>query len=646
MTKLDLKGLNESQLEAVQALNGPFRVLAGAGSGKTRVLTTRIANLVINHKIPTKDIFVGTFSKKASEEMTSRLEKMIPSKDLRQLTIGTFHSICWHILADEYKLMNHPLAECFKWDSNGLGTYVDLKGYVSDAMKIVGMDPLSKDGYGADDILWIISCAKNQLMDAEKYSSEAISPQEQKVAHVYKLYEARKDQEKKIDFDDMLLKVYKLFLENNDILIKYQNKYKYMLIDEAQDNNYAQFELARMLASLNRNIMIVGDHNQSIYRFRGATPQEFLNFDKYFPETVTIKLKINYRSNAAIINFANRLISHNVSSVELEMIPSKVGELGNDHIRHMVVSNEDEEAEMVTGTVIGYNLQGVIYKEQCVLFRTSAQIRAIEDQFIRNKIPYVIYGGKGFYELTEVKHLTSFARLIVDKDDDEALEDVINVPSRYLGQKFMKELKEVAKSRKITLWSALKWIKVKPYQHKSIVDFMRIIEGLTKKYNSGELKNPKLLIEEIFNVTGYKDLLDKPMTKEEKEENDPLLNVNTLLAACEQYEDAIDLVEFIKSVNYTNKKDADAVQIMNIHKSKGLEMKKVYSIGWSEGLLPHRYAVESGDPEEVQEERRLAYVAVTRAIEDGHLYSPLSFNNRSVEVSRFVHEGNISSIVE
>lgn len=641
MTKLNLGGLNGPQLKAVKAVNGPYRVLAGAGSGKTRVLTTRIANLVLNHNIHTSEIFVGTFSKKAAEEMTGRLEKMIPARDLRKLTIGTFHSICWHILAEEYKIMEHPLAECFKWGSDGLGSGSDLKLYISDAMKFLNMDINDKSGYSLDDISWIISCAKNQLMDAQQYATEAISPQEHKVANVYQMYEARKDKEKKIDFDDMLLKVYKLFIEHNDILVKYQNKFKYMLIDEAQDNNFAQFELSRMLSNLHRNIMIVGDHNQSIYRFRGATPMEFINFEKYFPDTITIKLTTNYRSNAAIIRFANNVISHNDKIIELEMVPSKEGELGDGHATHTIVADENEEAELVAGNVIGYNLQGVSYKDQSVLFRTSAQIRAIEDQFIRNKIPYVIYGGKGFYELSEIKDLTSFVRLVVDKDDNEALEEVINVPSRYLGHKFVKELKEVAKDRKISLWAALKWIKVKPYQHKSIVEFMRIIDGLTKKYNSGQLVNPKLLIEEIMLVTGYEESIKEPATKEEKEENDPLFNIKTLLVNCEEYDDARDLAEFVKSINYVNKKDADAVQIMNIHKSKGLEMKKVFSIGWSEGLLPHRYAVESNDPEEVQEERRLAYVAVTRAEEDFFSYSPRSFNKRELEVSRFIAESGV-----
>lgn len=624
--------LNKTQLEIVEFNKGIMQVSSCAGVGKTTVLVSRIEHLITHHNVKPENILMLTFSKKATEEMSERLEKLIGKQLIRDITIGTFHSFGYNILKREYTLMNNPLKAAFDFNNGLNDTYKRI--YIEDAMKTMKLDPSDKR-YDINGFLGQIGRAKNELIDVEKFYMKAMTTDEFTLAKIYELYEARKEHEKKIDFDDMLLLTYKLFTQYPEILKKYQQKYQYVLIDEAQDNNFAQDQIVKMIAKPHNNIMIVGDDDQSLYGFRGARPKLFIDFKNIYPETVSVKLEENYRSVPEILDVANRLIEKNTIRLDKKMIPVLKSKSDHNGFSHAILSDEDEEAKLVAQQILNHHNSGIKYKECAVLYRTNAQTRAIEDQFLQNEIPYVIYGGSSFYELKEVKDLICYLRLIVNNDDDAAFERVINTPSRFLGKEFMNSLKKIAKTKGISLYKALKWVQMKPYQHKNVMSFMNLIDSHTKQYNAGNMKNSNYIIASVIKDTKYDEYLQKNGSEED---NNRLENVDSLLKVTLKYSDAKYFVEFIERITSTKKQNIDAIQMMTIHKSKGLEFKKVCLIGVSDNLLPHRYAIESGDPNAIEEERKLAYVGITRAKEDICVTSINSFNNRNVAVSRFFED--------
>lgn len=641
---LNLNRLNPKQLEAVKTISGPVQIASVAGSGKTEVLATRIANMIINHDIDPASIMLTTFSKQASIEMRDRLGKYLSKSALDQIVIGTFHSISYRILKNELTSLQHPLKDAFKFDKDGMGGPINdtvKKWYVDEAMKTLKMDTSDKAAISNAEILRIISNAKNNLEDVKSYFEEAISSEDFQIAEVYKLYEDRKLKEKKIDFDDLLLMTYKLFNKYPEILKKYQNKFKYVLVDEAQDNNYANIKLAKMLAKPHNNIMIVGDDDQSLYGFRGAKVNEFIDFLDDYEDGKTIKLEVNYRSTPGILNVANKIITNNSKRLEKQMIPFLEKSLTKD-VETGIFENEDLEANEIGIKVAEYAKLGNKFKDISVLYRTNAQTRAIEDVFIRESIPYVIYGGKSFYEIKEIKDLVSYLELIVDNGNDNALKQIINVPTRYLGKVFLNDLNQIARKRNISLFEALKWVNVKPYQQKSVMNFLNLIKNLTFSYKSGNIVKPEQIIQEVIEKINYYELLAKK--DNDAEDNDKLTNIESLLAALSKYDSVDDFLSYLKKMKALNKKGADAVQMMTIHRSKGLEYKKVFMTGVSENLLPHKFSLEAGDPGLIEEERRLAYVGVTRARENVHIYSLKSFNGKDITPSRFLEEAELIKV--
>lgn len=635
--KLDLDSLNLQQREAVEAKDGVYQIISVAGSGKTRVLTYRTAYLIGYHGVEPENILLTTFSKKAADEIKERMGKIINKRILEGITIGTFHSIGHRILRYEYKLLNDPMAIAFDPSQRQILGGSAQKWMIEEIMKSIGLDPQSKDknALTVPEIIHAISTAKNDLIDADKFSVNAIEEKEFQIAEVYRLYEEKKREEKIIDFDDMLILLYNLFKEHPKILAKYQQKFKYILVDEAQDNNYAQYRLIEMLGKPQDNIFIVGDDDQSMYGFRGARPEEFVNFKNNYPNIKIINLEQNYRSLPCILETANKLIEKNTVRLPKRLIPFLKSTPNNDEVKYNFYDDEEKEAENIALKIeeIIKN-KGAKYKDFAVIFRTNAQSRAIEDHFIRNMIPYVIYGGISFYERKEIKDIIAYMRLAINPHDDEAFERVVNTPSRYLGKAFMNTLKQNAKRRKCSLYESLKTANLTPSQHRNGMSYYNLINNLHAFVNEDGVTAEKL-VQKIRELTKYDDYLRK---EAKEEDNDVLENLNALETAASKHKSPKDFINFIKLLTKSKINGADAVQVMTIHKSKGLEFPYVFVTGVSENLLPHKYAIESGDPMAIEEERRLAYVAFTRAQLELHVSAIGIYNNRITEESRFLED--------
>lgn len=637
--KINLNELNDAQREAVLAGDGVFQINAVAGSGKTKVLTNRTAYLISNYEVDPSNILLTTFSKKATEELSERMGKIINKRILDEITIGTFHSIGYRILRHEYKRLNHPMKIAFDAGERQILGGKPQQWAIEAIMKEIGLNPQSKTGINANEVLHTISLAKGELLDVNDFSAQCVDSDDFQIAEIYKLYEEKKLKEKVIDFDDMLIMLYKLFKEHPEILVKYQNKFKYILVDEAQDNNFAQYELISMLGLPHDNIFLVGDDDQSMYRFRGARPEQFVNFKDRYKDVKIINLEINYRSLPKILDVSNKLIAHNKTRIEKKLVPFKQSTSGKDEVNYKVFNDEELEAESVATTIENIkkrnSIKGTKYKDFAVLFRTNAQSRALEDHFISNMIPYVIHGGMSFYERKEVKDIIAYVKLALDPHDDESFKRVYNTPSRYLGKAFLDKLAQNARRKgNCSMYESLKTAQLTPVQHRNGMQFLDLINRMHLLLKDDKI-TAKDLISKVRNLTGYDSFL-KGEAKEE--DNDVLENLNSLETASSKYKSPKEFINFVNLLIKSNMKGADTVQLMTIHKSKGLEFPYVFVVGLSESLLPHKFSIENGDTMSIEEERRLAYVAITRAELELHASSVLSYNNKSVEVSRFINE--------
>lgn len=636
---LNLEKLNSQQLKAVEAKDGVYQIVSVAGSGKTEVLTKRVGYMISHHNVFPDEILLLTFSRAAKVEMQDRIGKILPSRITSEITIDTFHSLGFKILKREYSIINNPLAKAFNFgDENGIIPGWAQKSMIENIMKEeLNIDLNNKNNLNVLEVIQMISLAKNELIGVKEFILQCMTEKDFQIAEIYKLYEQKKNEDCLIDFDDLLIKLYELFRDNNKILKKYQNKYKYLLIDEAQDNNSAQYKLIKMLAYPHNNIFLVGDDDQSMYKFRGARPDEFVNFSKKYTNTQIINLENNYRSVPKILDIANNLISNNTIRIIKKLVPFKPDPGINDTVTHTVVDDTEEEAKLVVEKIQqSIKHQNRVYNDFAVIYRTNAQSMAFEDEMVKNGIPYIIYGGVSFYERKEIKDMVSYLKLAHNPNDNEAFERVINTPSRYLGKAFMKIIKEEAKKKKCSYYAALKTAKLTPSQHRNSMNYMNIIKGI---HEYAQNNSPSFVLDEIINRTQYDEMLKKEIANEE--DNDALENIFTLKSALEKYSDVSEFVEFYKQFSSTKKQKTDSVKLMTTHKSKGLQFTIVFGAGMSEGLMPHRFAIESGDPMSIEEERRLAYVLETRAEQEIHIYSPLKFGRKDLEVSRFVMESGL-----
>lgn len=624
--------LNDKQLEAVEHKDGPCLVLAGAGSGKTKVLTQRIINLIDSGVSP-YNILAITFTNKAAKEMKNRVENELGGVT-DSIFIGTFHSFGLRILRENYIDIGYT-SNITILDTD------DAKAIVKRILKENGYDPAK---YEIRTIINKISSAKNDGISPDEYTKLFLNDLDIVIGLVYKEYTKLLKDNNSVDFDDLLLKPVELLKKNKIILEKYQERFKYILVDEYQDTNSIQYELCKLLASKYKNIFVVGDANQSIYSFRNADYRNILNFEKDYKNAKVILLEENYRSTNNILKAANSVIKNNSEGKKLNLWSSKRdGEL-IDYIR---CEDEIKEANFVINKIKDLVSNGYKYSDMAVLYRTNAQSRVVEDAFVRNNIPHNIIGSYYFYNRKEIKDLIAYLKLIYNPCDSVSLERIINVPKRGIGAKSIENLRKKATENNISMFDAIDSGKE--------LEFKKMILKLQEFSLNANLSD---LIEEILSTTGLRMEyeINKSLENEAKVEN---LNEFKTVALMFEESGIYDLQTFLENIalvsdrgQYSN--DGDEVSIMTLHSAKGLEFNVVFLLGMEEGLFPHNRSFNSLS--DLEEERRLCYVGITRAKEKLYLLSARQrtiFGKTSGTIeSRFIREINgdlinkISSVKE
>ena len=619
---MNLDYLNKEQKEAVKNTEGPLLILAGAGSGKTRVLTTKIAYLIEECGISPFSILAITFTNKAAKEMKDRVFNLIGMK-AKGIQISTFHSFGVRILTDYYERLGYE-KNFIIMDAD------DSLSIIKKILKNKGLDPKS---YNPNGIRNQISSCKNEMITPEKYSKFALGDYEQVVYETYKEYEKTLKDNNAVDFDDLLLLPIKLFKENKDVLEKYQERYQYVLIDEYQDTNETQYIMSKLIAQKYKNICCVGDVDQSIYSFRGANYRNILNFEKDYPETKVIKLEQNYRSTTTILDAANDVIKNNKDRKE-KVLWSNKGK--GDLIDYYQAFNGIDEAQYVSREIKKLVNEGIEYKDIAVLYRTNAQSHTIEEELLKDSIPYRIVGGVGFYSRREIKDLLAYLRLIYNSKDNVSLLRVINVPKRGIGNKTISNLIEKANATGKSIYDSIESGKE--------LAFKEMIESLKKQSETLTITE---LVDRILDVTGIKAEYESEKTLDADIRLENLEELKTVTRTFEEREGIVSLEDFLLEVSLVtdvNEYDTDPnkVSLMTVHSVKGLEYAYVFIVGLEEGLFPHINSILNGN--ELEEERRLMYVAITRAKEKLYLVNAknrMMFGQETANVpSRFIGEIN------
>lgn len=588
---MNLENLNDKQREAVEFPEGPLLVLAGAGSGKTKVLTTKVAYLVEEKGVDPNNILAITFTNKAAKEMKERVLRMLGPLAY-QIQISTFHSFGLLLIKENYEKLGYDKNFTIL-DSD------DVLTIIKRILKDMNLDPKV---YNPRAIRNKISSAKNELMDSNYYSMFANTEYEEIVVSVFRKYEKKLAKNNSLDFDDLLLLPIKLFKENPDILKKYQEKFKYILVDEYQDTNEAQYTLIKMLSKKYKNICVVGDLDQSIYGFRGANFRNILNFEKDYPDAHVIPLEENYRSTGNILNVANDIIKNNKQRKEKHLwTKNDVGQ----KIRYHRAFDEKDEARFVKDEILKLINSGVKKEDIAVLYRTNAQSRNMEEALLRENIPYKVVGSFYFYNRKEIKDLICYLKLIYNSNDDVSLLRIINVPKRQIGPKTIENLSMKAMDNGTSLYEAIDSGKE--------LGFKKIIEEIKKESENLSLTE---LVDLILDKSGMRHELESTKTIESEVRLENLEEFKSITKNFEENNGIIALDEFLDEISLVadiseHKDNIDVVTLMTIHSAKGLEFNHVFLIGLEEGLFPHNNCM--GDNDELEEERRLCYVAVTRA---------------------------------
>lgn len=588
---MNLDTLNDRQKEAVLYNEGPLLIIAGAGAGKTKTLTTKIAYLIEEMGALPSNILAITFTNKAAKEMKDRIIKLIGSIGY-QIQTSTFHSFGLKLLKENYERLGFD-KNFVIMDSD------DSLAIVKKILKDMDLDPKI---YNPRAIRNKISSCKNELISPKAYSRYTVSPYEEIVCKVYEKYQEKLMKNNAVDFDDLLILPIKLFEENKDILEKYQEQFKYILIDEYQDTNEAQYKLTKMLSEKYRLITCVGDDSQSIYSFRGANYKNILNFEKDYKDAKTILLEQNYRSTSYILNAANDVIKNNKMKKEKNLWTSR-GE-GNKVKYYRALSESDEAYYVVKGIKQAIS-NGNNYDDIAVLYRTNAQSRNLEEAMLKENIPYRVVGSFYFYSRKEIKDLLAYLRLIHNEKDNISLLRVINTPKRGIGLKTIENLTKKADEENISIYEAITSGKE--------LEFKKIIEKLKEVSENVTLTE---LIDKILTGTGIKEELEKEedITSEVRLEN--LEEFKSITKSFEEREGLISLEDFLLEISLVSdaeeyKDDTNRVSLMTVHSVKGLEYKDVFIVGMEEGIFPHMNSLMESS--EIEEERRLAYVAITRA---------------------------------
>lgn len=611
-----LKKLNKEQIEAVKTIDGPVLVMAGAGSGKTKVLTTRIAYL-IEEGIPSYNILAITFTNKAAAEMRDRVSNLIG--DVSSF-IGTFHSLGVRIIRENHDILGLP---------NNF-TIIDSDDTNTIIKKLLKEMNLDSKQYSPSYVRNRISFIKNQMLTDGELDRLFNTPMDKVVVEVYHRYNNKLKTSASVDFDDLLLLPVNLFKERKDILEYYQDKYRYILIDEYQDTNPVQYKLSVMLSNKYKNIFVVGDMNQSIYAFRQADFRNISNFEKDFKGAKVIKLEHNYRSTNNILSAANEVIKHNTERKDLKLFSDNGDGV---KIKYMRAYDEKHEIALVIDEIKHLLSEGYKNEDIAILYRTNAQSRAIEDVFLAKGIPYKVFGSYYFYNRKEIKDLISYLRLIYNPHDEISLRRVINTPKRGIGESAIAAIEERAKQQNISMFDAL--------ETRKELEFKEIIEDLIKRSESLSLTE---LIDEVLERSGMKKELESSKALEDEIRLENLMEVKSITASFEERTGSANLGDFLEEVSLiadisNHTEDGDVVTLMTLHSAKGLEFPVVFLVGMEEGLFPHNMSLMENN---LEEERRLCYVGITRAKERLYLTNAkrrMLYGKENMNIpSRFISE--------
>lgn len=605
---MNLDTLNPAQREAVEKTEGPVLILAGAGSGKTRVLTTRIAHLIEDKDVQAANILAITFTNKAANEMRERVEETLGS-DTKEMWISTFHSCCVRILRKDINRIGYNRSFVI-YDSS------DQVTLVKDCLKELN---LSDKVFEPKVVISAISGAKDKLYNPKQFKAMNLSDNRMsKIADIYALYQDRLKRNSALDFDDLIYKTVELLKENPEVLEYYRSRFKYIMVDEYQDTSKAQYELIKILAREHQNICVVGDDDQSIYGWRGADIRNILEFEKDYDDVHVVKLEQNYRSTQVILDAANTVISNNIERKRKKLWSEKKE---GDLIKIQLSENEIDESDFVADMVAKISReQNRSYKDFAVLYRANAQARPVEDALNRSQIPYNIYGGTKFYERKEIKDLVAYLRIIQNPQDDISLKRIINVPRRGIGLRTIEKIEDRASLKQESIYSVLIDIEtnsdISTKARNSISGFVDTVGTLR---TIKEVYPVSKLIEKVLETTGYIDELSKDKSEEAQDRIDNLKEFISIALEFERNSEEQDLQTFLTGVALTseasNDEENDKVSLMTIHTSKGLEFPVVFLIGMEEGLFPISRAVRSMNESDIEEERRLCYVGITRAKE-------------------------------
>ena len=599
-----LTGLNKEQQQAVQHTEGPLLILAGAGSGKTKVLTVRIAHLLAQGVNP-YEILAITFTNKAAKEMKSRVEGLVGDVANR-IWLSTFHSFC-------AKFLRFEIDSFLGYNSNfTIYDTSDSQAVIKAALKALNLDDKY---YPVGAMIAAISDAKNKLLFASDFRKQARDFYQQKVADVYEYYERELRKNNALDFDDLLLVAVKLLQSNATVLDKYSHRFRYVMIDEYQDTNHAQYLLAKLLASHWKNIAVVGDADQSIYAWRGADIQNILDFEKDYPNCTSIKLEQNYRSTKIILDAANAVIDNNEGRPEKNLWTDKIE---GAKIQHFTAQSEHEEAAFIGDTIAKkHDIHDVPYGDMAILYRTNAQSRVLEEALIKRALPYTMVGGTKFYDRKEIKDVLAYLRVLYNPFDDLSLLRIINVPKRSIGATTVAKLQYYAREKGTSLFMTLTQLhlidSIKGKTKEKLEEFGILIFTLVSEM---EDKTVLDILESILDRTGYLAQLEESTDPQDQARAE---NIGELLSVAKDFqdtnpsgtvEDFLEQVALVNDVDSFEQEEAK-VTLMTLHAAKGLEFPIVFLCGLEEGLFPHSRTLMN--PEEIEEERRLAYVGITRA---------------------------------
>ena len=599
-----VQNMNENQLKAILKTQGAVMVIAGAGSGKTRVLTNRIAYLIAEKNVLESNILAITFTNKAAKEMKERIYSLV-GETSKYIWINTFHSMCVRILRQHIDLLGY----------NKNFTILDTSEQKTIIKNIVKELNLSEDSYQPNNILKIISNSKNSMISVNEMKAQARFGFMKNVAEIYEYYQKYLKKNSVLDFDDLMLKTIVLFEKHPEVLAIYQNKFEYIHVDEYQDTNVIQYKLIKMLSEVHKNICVVGDDDQSIYSWRGACSDNIINFEKDYEDVEVIFLDQNYRSNSTILDAANAVIKNNTDRKDKALWSENKG---GDKITVYSAANDKDETDDIAKKILDLKAQGVDYKDIAILYRANYLSRSMENSCMAFGIPYKLIGSLKFLQRQEIRDLLAYMNVIVNKNDEFSLRRIINVPKRGIGASSMAKIDNYAEQYGLSLFEALKNIDMIGVS-KKIITNIHLLTQLIEKYSQTEQYSIEDLIVGIYKDSGYESMLKESADAYAESR---IENISELVSSAKQFSSMNDnLIDFISEMSLTSDADDenedDSVVLSTVHAAKGLEYRVVFIMGLEENLFPSVRDAESSEDErnKMEEERRLAYVAITRAKE-------------------------------